>query len=84
MTPFQAYMAQQIAEEIKQIDDPAILTIYQYAIIAQRCNIGGAKPGTCKECKFSSYYCRQLYEIAKDEERRYLNSEEDNVNQIQI
>ena len=71
-------MAKQIAEEIKEIDDPAILTIYLHAILAQRCKIGGAKPGTCKECKFNSYYCRQLHEIATVEEKVFVDPEETN------
>lgn len=77
MTAYYEFIARQIAEEIKEIDDPAILTIYLHAILAQRCNIGGAIPGTCKGCLFSSYYCRQLHEIATIEEKHFLNPKED-------
>mgnify|MGYP003309869333 CR=1 FL=1 len=77
MTSYYEFIARQIAEEIKEIDDPVILTIYLHAILAQRCNIGGAEPGTCKDCLFSSYYCRQLHEIATVEEKCFLNPEED-------
>lgn len=80
MTAYYEFMAQQIAEEIKGIEDPAILTIYLHAILAQRCNIGGAKPNTCKDCKFSSYYCRQLHEIATVEEKCFLNTVEETSN----
>ena len=75
MNAYYEFMAKQVAEEIKAIEDPAILTIYLHAILAQRCNIGGAKLGTCKECKFNSYYCRQIHEIANVEEKVFLNPE---------
>lgn len=77
MTAYYEFMAQQIAEEIKSIEDPAILTIYLHAILAQRCNIGGSEPGTCKDCKFSSYYCRQIHEIATIEEKCFLRGTDD-------
>lgn len=81
MTAYYEFMAQQIAEEIKGIDDPAILTIYLHAILAQRCNIGGAKPGTCKDCLFKSHYCRQLHEITTVEEKCFLNPREETSNE---
>lgn len=80
MTTYYEFMAQQIAEEIKGIEDPAILTIYLRAILAQRCNIGGSKPNTCKDCKFSSYYCRQIHEITTIEEKCFLNTLEETSN----
>ena len=67
MTNYHIIMAEQIAEEIAAIEDPIILSIYLRAIIAQRCKIGGAKEGTCKNCLFQSHYCRDLYAINKDE-----------------
>lgn len=73
MNAYYEFITRQIAEEIKEIDDPAILTIYLHAILAQRCNIGGSRTDTCKDCLFSSYYCRQLHEIATVEEKRFLN-----------
>ena len=60
MTAYQAYMAEQIAEEIKAIEDPYLLSIYMRAIQYQRCRIGGAKEGTCKGCLFRSEMCREL------------------------
>lgn len=77
MTAYYEFMAQQVAEEIKAIEDPALLNIYLHAILAQRCNIGGAKPNSCKDCLFSSYYCRQFHEIATVEEKIFLNPEVD-------
>ena len=77
MTAYYEFMAQQIAEEIKGIEDPAILTIYLHAILAQRCNIGGAKLNSCIDCKFSSYYCRQIHEIATVEEKCFLGRTDD-------
>lgn len=77
MTAYYEFMAQQIAEEIKGIEDPAILTIYLHAILAQRCNIGCAKTDSCKDCLFSSYYCRQLHEIATIEEKCFLRGADD-------
>lgn len=75
MNAYYEFMAKQIAEEIKAIDDPAILTIYLHAILAQRCNIGGAKDKSCKDCSFSSYYCRQIHEIANVEEKIFISDE---------
>ena len=75
MTSYYEFIAKQVAEEIKGIEDPAILTIYLHAILAQRCNIGGSKADTCKDCMFSSYYCRQIHEIATIEEKCFLNED---------
>ena len=75
MNAYYEFIAKQVAEEIKAIEDPAILTIYLHAILAQRCNSGGAKPNSCIDCKFSSYYCRQIHEIANVEEKVFLNTE---------
>ena len=47
MTAYMTYMTEQIAEEIKAIEDPYLLNIYMRAIQYQRCRIGGAKEGTC-------------------------------------
>ena len=63
MTAYQAYMAEQIAEEIKAIEDPYILSVYMRAIQYQRCRIGGAKEGTCKECIYRGEMCRELNSI---------------------
>lgn len=77
MTAYYEFIAQQVAEEIKGIEDPAILTIYLHAILAQRCNIGCAKADSCKYCLFSSYYCRQIHEIATIEEKCFLRGTDD-------
>lgn len=71
MTNYHLFMAGQIAEEIKHVDDPLILCIYLKAIIAARCKIGGAKEGTCKGCMFQGHYCRELNQICDDELRRF-------------
>lgn len=76
MDAYIAYMAEQIAQEISSVDDPLILSIYLRAIIAQRCKIGGAKVGTCKECIFQSHYCRELYEINTHEVKIFDYKEE--------
>ena len=60
MTTYTSYMAEQIAEEIKAIEDPYVLSIYLRAIQYQRCRIGGAKEGTCKGCIYRSEMCREL------------------------
>lgn len=60
MTTHTAYMAEQIAEEIKAIEDPYTLSIYMRAIQYQRCRIGGAKEGTCKGCIYRGEMCREL------------------------
>lgn len=67
MDGYTAYMAEYIAQEIKSITDPYILSIYLRAILYQRCAIGGAKEGTCKGCIFESHYCREMYEINNHE-----------------
>lgn len=67
MTNYHLFMAGQIADEIKHVDDPFILCIYLKAIIAARCKIGGAKEGTCKGCMFQSNYCRELNQICNHE-----------------
>lgn len=75
MNAYQAYMAEQIAEEIKSIEDPYILSVYLRAILNQRCRIGGAKEGTCRGCLFSSYSCREIYQIS-ERELQAFNDEE--------
>ena len=69
MNTYYSYMAEQIAGEIKNIDDPLILNLYLRAIVLQRCKIGGAQNGTCKGCLYGSVAdnCRTLYRISKDE-----------------
>lgn len=67
MDAYTAYMAEQITEEIKAIEDPLILAIYLRAIAAQRCRIGGAKEGACQGCIYTCYNCRQIYEISTRE-----------------
>lgn len=67
MNAYIAYMAKEIAEEIKSITDPYILAIYLSAISMQRCAIGGAEANTCKNCIYQGYRCRELYNISKDE-----------------
>lgn len=71
MDAYHLYMAEQIADEIKCIEDPLLLSIYLRVIIAQRCKIGGAIKGTCQECIFQGYYCRELYEINEHELKIY-------------
>lgn len=73
---YTAYMAEQIIEEIKPIENPLILSIYLKAILAQRCRIGGAKEGTCKDCIFESRACREMYEINVQELRKFEDEEE--------
>lgn len=73
---YTVYMAEQIIEEIKPIEDPLILSIYLKAILAQRCRIGGAKEGTCKDCMFESRACREMYETNAYELRIFNNEEE--------
>jgi len=67
MTNYHLFMAGQIADEIKSVEDPIILCIYLKAIIAARCKIGGAKEGTCKGCMYQSNYCRELDQICNHE-----------------
>ena len=76
MNAYTSYMAQQIAEEIKSIEDPYILSIYLRAILYQRCRIGGAKEGTCKGCMYRGHYCRELYRINNDELQIFNDEEE--------
>lgn len=71
------YMTEQIAQEIKCVEDPAILSIYLSAIIHQRCAIGGAKEGTCKGCTFQGNYCRELYAINKHEMQIFCDGGDD-------
>lgn len=69
MNTYYSYMAEQIANEIKNIDDPLILNLYLRGIVLQRCKIGGAPNNTCKGCLYGSVAdnCRALYRIGKDE-----------------
>lgn len=69
MNTYYAYMAEQIADEIKNIDDPLILYLYLRAIVLQRCKIGCAPDNTCKGCLYGNVAdnCRTLYRIGKDE-----------------
>ena len=62
-----AYMTELIAEEIKSVEDPYLLSVYMRAIQYQRCRIGGAKEGTCKNCAFRSEHCRELNNIVNFE-----------------
>ena len=78
MTAYQSYMAGQIAQEIKSIEDPFILAVYMRAILYQRCRIGGAKEGTCIGCRYRGYVCRQLYE-ENEHELRAFEEEEENI-----
>jgi hypothetical protein len=77
MNVYQAFMVGHIAETIKSIEDPFLLTVCLKAILAQRCRIGGAKEGTCKGCQFQSYYCREMYNISEDELKRLKGDLED-------
>ena len=76
MTAYQAYMAEQIALEIKSIEDPFLLAVYTRAILYQRCRIGGAKEGTCNDCVYRSYVCRQIYEENEHELKAFEEKEE--------
>ena len=82
MNAYIAYMAEQIAQEIKSVDDPLILSIYLKAILHQRCEIGGAKEGGCKGCIFESHYCREMYEINVHELRKFDDMEEQQCTDI--
>ena len=77
MNAYTAYMAEQIAQEIKSIEDPLILSIYLRAILFQRCRIGGAKEGTCKGCIYQCHNCRQLKEV-NDYELKIFDDFENN------
>lgn len=68
MNTYYSYMAEQIANEIKNVDDPLILNLY-LRVILQRCRIGGAPNNTCKGCLYGNVAdnCRTLYRIGKDE-----------------
>lgn len=77
MNAYIEYMVRQIAEEIKSIEDPVILAIYLKAILFQRCKIGAAKEGTCKECLYQSYNCRQIYEVAEIEFEVFSDNDEE-------
>lgn len=76
MDAYTVYMAEYIAQEIKSVEDPLILSIYLKAILHQRCGIGGAKEGSCKGCIFESHYCREMYEINTHEIKVFGNEEE--------
>jgi hypothetical protein len=76
MNAYQEYIAEEIAEEIKSIEDPYILAVYLKAILYQRCRIGGAIEGTCSCCRYRSYVCRQLYEENNYELERFEDKEE--------
>lgn len=78
MNTYKALMTKQIAEEISIIQDPEILSIYLRAIQFQRCKIGGAKPNTCKECMYQSYYCRKLNEMYELESKMFNDNNEKN------
>ena len=67
MNAYNAYMTELIAEEIKSVEDPYLLSVYMRAIQYQRCRIGGAKEGTCKNCVFRSEHCRELNNIVNFE-----------------
>lgn len=76
MNAYHLFMAEQIADEIKCVEDPLILSIYLKTIIAARCKIGGAKEGTCKKCIFQSNYCRELNQICNHELEIFDDKEE--------
>ena len=76
MNNYHLFMAGQIADEIKSVEDPIILCIYLKAIIAARCKIGGAEKGKCKGCMYQGNYCRELNQICDHELRIFSNEEE--------
>jgi hypothetical protein len=61
------FMAEQIADEIKAIEDPRILYIYLKAIQYQRCRLCGAKEGTCKNGIYQFNQCRELNQLVEVE-----------------
>jgi heterodisulfide reductase subunit C len=76
MDAYLTFMTEQIAQEIKAIEDPRILHIYLRAIQYQRCRLCGAKEGTCKNGIYQSYHCRQLNEMVESE-KWILEEDED-------
>ena len=70
------YMVEYIADEIKHVEDPFILSVYLRAIANQRCRIGEAKEGSCKGCIYQSHDCREIYRISNDELQIFNNEEE--------
>ena len=75
MNALNSMFTKEVSELIKSIDDPLCLAVVLSACVSQRCSIGGAKPGTCKDCQFLSHYCRELYNIAQEEIKNFRTPE---------
>lgn len=75
MDAYLTFMTEQIAQEIKAIEDPRILYIYLRAIQYQRCRLCSSKEGTCKDGIYRSYNCRQLNELVESE--KWILEEDD-------
>jgi hypothetical protein len=74
-------MAINIAQELSAIEDPKILAIYLKALCAARCKIGGAKEGTCKECFYRFYNCKQLNDVC-NQELKIFELEKESQNEL--
>jgi hypothetical protein len=75
MDAYLTFMTEQIAQEIKAIEDPRILYIYLKAIQYQRCRLCGSKEGTCKNGIYQFSQCRGLNELVEVE--KWMLEEED-------
>lgn len=67
MDAYLTFMAEQIAEEIKAIEDPRILHIYLKAIQYQRCKLCSSQKGTCKNGIYQFTQCKELNQIVECE-----------------
>ena len=67
MDAYLTFMAEQIAQEIKAIEDPRILHIYLNAIQYQRCRLCGSKESTCKNGIYQFSQCRELNQLVEVE-----------------
>lgn len=71
------YKAQTIAEYVSSIKDTETLDILLKAVTIQMCKIGGAQEGTCINCHYRSFICRELYDFLEmrvwDDERETIN-----------
>ena len=75
MDAYLAFMAGQIADEIKAIEDPRLLYIYLKAIQHQRCKICGSKEGTCKNGIYQFNQCRELNQLVEIEKWMFEEEE---------
>ena len=79
MDAYLTFMAEQIADEIKAIEDPRVLHIYLKAIQYQRCRLCSSQKGTCKNGIYQFSQCRELNQIV---EREKWLLEEDKTEEV--